>query len=390
MMSIRLQQLLAIYHSGDLTEDQRRELVSLLDSEEAEALFAGVIVQQLSNGEFSLEGDLPGTEARIVGGVMEKISIVRVVPVRGASFFRQWGWAAAVLLAIAGGVFWWKTGREAHSSLAVEHAQLQQGIDPGGNKAVLTLSDGTSIVLDSAANGAVAKQGNVAIVKLADGRLSYSLQGAAKGAVMMNNMRTPRGGQYRLVLPDGTQVWLNAASSISYPAAFVEKTRRVRISGEVYFEVAKNKEQPFVVDVEGGPSVEVLGTGFDVNAYTDEGSVKTTLLEGSVRVDHVVLKPGQQARMGQQGLSIEQNVNIDKVMAWKNGYFNFENASLKEVMRQLQRWYDITVVYEGRVPDIQFEGEISRNINLSNLLRVLARADVKFRLEEGRRLVVLP
>jgi len=193
------------------------------------------------------------------------------------------------------------------------------------------------------------------------------------------------------MLPDGTQVWLNAASSITYPVAFTGKQRNVKISREAYFEVMQDKEKPFVVEVDGGMPVEVLGTHFNVNSYTDEGAVKTTLLEGSVRVGQgVVLKPGQQVWADGQRLSVRSNINMDKVMAWKNGLFNFEDASLQEVMRQLERWYDITVVYEGRIPDIQFEGEISRNINLSNLLRVLARAEVKFRLEEGRRLVVLP
>jgi ferric-dicitrate binding protein FerR (iron transport regulator) len=258
------------------------------------------------------------------------------------------------------------------------------------------LSDGTAITLDSAANGTIAQQGNAAIVKQAGGQIVYNLQGTAgarqgaDGGVMMNTMRTPRGGRYQLALPDGTLVWLNAASSITYPIAFTGRQRSVKISGEVYFEVTKNKEQPFVVDVDGRTTVEVLGTGFDVNAYTDEGSVKTTLLEGSVKVGTVLLRPGEQAQLGQKGTSVVHNVNLDKVMAWKNGLFNFEDVDLKEVMRQLARWYDIEVIYEKGVPNIRFEGEISRNINLSNLLKVLARAEVKFRIEEGRRLVVLP
>jgi len=247
--------------------------------------------------------------------------------------------------------------------------------------------------------GVIARQGGSSIVKTAGGRIVYrssdatrdkAPESAGAGETMMNTMRTPRGGNYRLTLPDGTQVWLNAASSITYPAAFTGKQRNVRISGEVYFEVVKNKELPFMVSVDGGADVEVLGTGFDVNAYTDEGSVKTTLLEGSVRVCKVVLKPGQQAQVSQQKVSVVNNVDIDKVMAWKNGLFNFQDVSLREVMRQLERWYDIEVVYRKNVPDIRFEGEISRNINLSDLLKVLARADVKFSIEGGRRLVVLP
>jgi len=382
-MTGRLQQLLNIYLSGGLTEDQRRELAALLEDQEASEQLSALLQDQLSKREFSIDDDLPATEDRIVQRVMKKIKAaapVRRIPV--------WRWAAAAVLLIGVstgiylGVMRQRTG--------VPVARLEKDIAPGGNKAVLTLADGSSVVLDSAADGTIAQQGNTSIKKLAGGQIAYDLKGAAIGEVMMNTMRTPRGGQYQLTLPDGTRVWLNAASSITYPAAFPEGNRRVAISGEVYFEVAKNKQRPFVVDVDGKTTVEVLGTGFDINAYADEESVKTTLLEGSVKVGSVLLRPGEQAQAGSQGVSVVHHADLDKVMAWKNGLFNFENADLKEVMRQLARWYDIEVVYEKGVPNVQFEGEINRNINLSNLLKVLARADVKFRIEEGRRLVVLP
>jgi ferric-dicitrate binding protein FerR (iron transport regulator) len=387
MMRERLQQLLDIYHSGDLTEDQRRELVSLLDNEEAAEQFAIFVQERFPEEAFSIEGDLPRTEDRIVQGVLRRI---QATPVRRISFLRRWGWAAAAILLIGAGVLFEMMRGSVRPAVVSGGAGAGQDIAPGGNKAVLTLSDGTTITLDSTVSGAIAQQGNTSIVKQADGRIVYNAQGAGAGEVMMNTMRTPRGGQYRLTLPDGTQVWLNAASSITYPAAFTGRQRNVKVSGEAYFEVTKDNERPFVVDVEGGAPVEVLGTHFNINGYTDEGGVKTTLLEGIVRIDRVILKPGQQAQMGRQGLAVMNNVNIDKVMAWKNGLFNFEDVGLKEVMRQLERWYDIEVVYEKDVPDIRFEGEISRNINLSNLLKVLARAEVKFRIEDGRRLVVLP
>ena len=405
VMHDRLQQLLNNYLTGQLTEDQRRELVSLLENDELAEQFAGLIQQQLSTGEVSIDGDLFATEDRIIQGVIKKIQSTSAAPVHRISFLRKWGWAAAAILIIAAGTYAWLTNRNVHQSLANGNKDIHSDIAPGGDKATLVLSDGTTIPLDSAATGAIAQQGSSSVVKQANGRISYNLKGAATGAIMMNTMRTPRGGQYQLELPDGTLVWLNAASSITYPAAFTGKERKVTISGEAYFEVAKNKENPFIVDVSDKSSIKVLGTHFDVNSYADENAIRTTLLEGSVQVitgaanpanpDHgssntVTLKPGQQSQIYQQRLSVSNNADIDKVMAWKNGLFNFEDASLEEVMRQLERWYDVQVIYEKSIPDIRFGGEISRNLKLSDLLKVLARAEVKFRIEEGRRLVVLP
>lgn len=413
-MTDRLQQLLNGYLSGELTEDQRQELVSLLEKEEAAGHFADLVRQQLSDHAFSIDGELFKTEDRILQGVLKKIQAESAVPVRRIHFLRRWGWAAAAVLIIGSGAYGWYTHLNNSRALTSHNKRLQNDIAPGGNRAILTLSDGTAITLDSTANGIIAQQGASSIRKLANGQITYDVKGAATGdgatkggetaagGIMMNTMRTPRGGQYQLTLPDGTQVWLNAASSITYPAAFTGKERKVTISGEAYFEVAKNREAPFIVDVDGRSSVEVLGTHFDVNSYANEKAIKTTLLEGSVKVvagttrmDHgpsivMVLTPGQQAQTGHQQLSVSNHVDIDKVMAWKNGLFNFDNASLEEVMRQLERWYNVDVIYEKGIPDIRFEGEISRNINLSNLLKVLARAEVKFRIEDGRRLVVLP
>ena len=402
LMSDRLQQLLNRYLSGQLTEEQRRELVTFLENDEAAEQFAGLVQQQLSRGEFSIEGDLFKTEDSIIEGVLKKIHPKPIASVRRVAFLRKWGWAAAAILIIGFGAYGWLTNRHFNSSPVSGNPPIQNDIAPGGDKAVLTLSDGTTIHLDSAANGSIAQQGNASVVKLANGRITYNLKGAATGGVMMNTMHTPRGGQYRLTLPDGTQVWLNAASSITYPVAFTGKERKVTISGEAYFEVVKNKESPFIVDVDDKSSIDVLGTHFNVNSYAEESAIKTTLLKGSVKVTPgtaerpgspsgaVVLKPGQQAQLHQQRLSVSNNADIDKVMAWRNGLFNFEDASLEEVMHQLARWYDVEIIYEKGIPDIRFEGEISRNIKLSDLLKVLARAEVKFRIEDGRRLVVLP
>ena len=385
-MGDRLQQLLDIYLLGELTEDQRLELLSLLRDERMGARLGDQILEQLSGGEYAISGDLPGTEERILQGTLEQLRAISV------HRFPRWGWAAAILiLALGSGAYLWLTHRTVSAPLSV----VKNDVAPGGNRATLTLSDGTVVPLDSAASGAIARQGNTSVVKLGGGRISYNGRPGDADGSLMNTLHTPRGGQYQLTLPDGTRVWLNAASSITYPVAFIGKDRTVQISGEAYLEVAANKDKPFIVKVEGGSAIEVLGTHFNVNSYSDENSVKTTLLEGSIKVTAgpnaaVTLKPGQQAQLTMQHLSVDNSADTEKVLAWKNGLFDFDGASLQEVLRQLSRWYDVDVVYEKGVPNIQFEGEISRNIQLSDLLKVLARAEVKFRIEEGHRLVVLP
>jgi ferric-dicitrate binding protein FerR (iron transport regulator) len=212
-------------------------------------------------------------------------------------------------------------------------------------------------------------------------------------SLIFNTLSTPRGGQYQLLLPDGTKVWLNAASSITYPVGALTKEIKIKIEGEAYFEVAKNKELPFIVDIGGRSTVEVLGTHFNVNGYTNEGVIRTTLLEGSVKVTNgqsdKVLKPGQQSEQAAQDqkITVHNDVDTDKVLAWKNGLFNFEGASLPAVMHQLERWYDITVQYEGAVPAIEFRGGMDRNVNLSAILQFLAEMKIKYTMQ-GHTLII--
>lgn len=267
-------------------------------------------------------------------------------------------------------------------------------IAPGGNKAILTLADGTKVILDSASNGAITKQGNVTVIKLNDGLLSYEKATDKNLEVVYNTITTPRGGQYQLVLADGSKVWLNAASSIKFPNAFPGKDRKVEITGEAYFEVAHNAAKPFYVAA-GGMEVQVLGTHFNVNAYTDEPVVKTTLLEGSVRVtkgsESKTIIPGEQARIENSGdatIHISK-VDVNEVVAWKNGLFHFNNSSLKEVMRQLSRWYDIDVEYAGGLEPRRFGGEMSRNADLNQVLKILEESKVHFEIV-GKKLLVKP
>jgi ferric-dicitrate binding protein FerR (iron transport regulator) len=219
------------------------------------------------------------------------------------------------------------------------------------------------------------------------------MEGNAANDVMYNTMNTPPGGQYKLKLPDGTNVWLNAASSITYPTAFMGKDRTVTITGEAYFEVANDRLKPFHVKV-NEMDVEVFGTHFNVNAYNDEPAVKTTLLEGSVKVSKyaasVILKPGEQTSVSQSSYPSQPiPVETDLVMAWKNGLFNFNKVSLQDVMKQIARWYDVQIVYQGEIRPKKFGGEIQRDLNLSEVLEGLKETGIHFRIE-GKKLIVLP
>ncbi|WEK35039.1 MAG: FecR domain-containing protein [Candidatus Pseudobacter hemicellulosilyticus] len=315
----------------------------------------------------------------------------QAAPVQRLSFLRRNWWAAAVLFLLlgAGGFFWWRAA-EQQQQLAVQPAP----IPPGKEGAILTLADGRQVVLDSLGNGVVALQ-NGATVVLQNGQLSYSTAGATQEEMSYNTMTTPKGRQFQILLPDGTRVWLNAASSIRFPTVFSQEERLVQVSGEAYFEVTPQSRLPFRVQVGQRASIEVLGTAFNVQAYPDQEAIATTLVQGSVKVnaDHsVLLKPGQQALISAAKTIRVEPADIDKVTAWKNGYFNFENTSLREAMKQLERWYDISVEIGQEVPEIDFFGDLSRNVNLAELLEALREvgreAGVQFRIEAGRKLVV--
>ena len=359
---------------------------------------------------------LPETETATEEAIFAKINAIRqqeeeamVVP------FRKRGWiryAAAAVILVGGVGYFWITGSKDQSAQQAKPALAKTEILPGTTGAVLTLADGRQVVLDSAGNGLIATESGTEVV-LDNGKLLYGQNDEGAGQASFNTMTTPKGRQFQLVLPDGTKVWLNANSSIRYPVEFAAHERKVYVAGEAYFEVAKDVRKPFFVNVDNMADVEVLGTEFNVNAYDNEKVIRTTLVEGSVRVaaleaepradgrlNDLVLKPGQEAqvanfndakkqRKGKNTVTLSDEVDIEKVTAWKNGYFNFENADIGEVMRQLERWYDIEVVYENDVPDIDFVGEIGRNFPLKDVLDFLQRTEVSFRLEEGRRLVVL-
>ena len=299
-------------------------------------------------------------------------------PVHRIHFLRKWWWAAAavLLIGIATAIVVSTDRRLSHQNKEATAADVL----PGTEKAILTLADGTNIALDSAGTGSLAQQGNAQIVKKEDGRIAYTIKGGP-GAAMMNTLRTPRGGQYKLQLPDGSQVWLNAESSIYFPAAFTGNTREVSVTGELYFEIAKNKDQPFIVKTKTD-KIMVLGTAFNINSYEDEGAVKTSLLQGSVKVGDTFIKPGQAFQDGKL-----YQTNVEQDIAWKNGYFSFDNVGIKEMARQIERWYDVKVQFEGQHTDIQLRGGMDRGVKLSGIIRFFNSYGLQTRLE-GRNLYV--
>lgn len=302
------------------------------------------------------------------------------------SLSRYWWAAAAVFLLLVAGTWFFMNGPQRQEMVTATVYDRA----PGTDKALLTLADGKVVPLDNTGKEQLV-QGNTAI-QHQGGLLKYSAGAHAAG---FNTLSTPRGGQFRVVLPDGTAVWLNAATSLRYPTAFDGNERVVMLRGEAYFEVAKNA-RPFRVQIDERTAVEVLGTHFNIHAYSDENQISTTLLEGKVvmtRSDallrRVVLNPGQQAIADKEQLAISKQVNIDQVMAWKNGMFNFEGMDLPAVLRQLARWYDVEIVYEGKIPTRKFGGEMQRDLSLQQVLRILERMDVKCRIENGNRLIVM-
>lgn len=271
---------------------------------------------------------------------------------------------------------------------------IPSDILPGGNKARLTLANGLKVVLDSVRTGLLINEGNATILKKMDGQIEYrskvnrwhELTVRDTSAVVYNTISTPRGGKYQVILSDGTQVWLNAASSLRFPVTFSGKERAVELTGEAYFEVAKNKFLSFKV-ISTGQTVQVLGTHFNISSYPDEASVKTTLLEGKVEViknktfEKRILKPGYEANIGTQSTGIGMSkVEATKAVAWKEGMFSFKNADIKSILRQAARWYDVEVRYKGKTPNEKFTGEIPSNLPASMFLEMLSFAGIKFEI----------
>jgi transmembrane sensor len=322
----------------------------------------------------------------------------------------RWMAAAVIAVLVGTGTWWLIQNRSASIPPVAQTAKTADIAAPARNRAMITLAGGQQVYLDSAGTGALAQQGNAQVVKEANGRVTYKVGNITNRALLFNTLSNPRGSQVvNLTLSDGTKVWLNAESSLRYPVIFAGGDRTVEVNGEAYFEVKKNLDQPFIVEVKNGAKIEVLGTAFNVNVYPDEPDFKATLLEGSVRVSMasvpgVVLKPGQQAQivglktgngagnpsLGIGQISVLNNVDTEAVMAWKNGRFAFDDADLPTVMRQLARWYDIDVTYDGNIPKREFNGKIGKMLTLDQLLKVLTTTTRFHYSIEGNKLAIRP
>lgn len=307
-------------------------------------------------------------------------------------------YAAAILLAGSLVCYYVNTHRHTKQQ-AFAHSDnrlLKNDVLPGSNKATLTLANGAVINLNDVKNGMLASQGQAILKKDKDGRIKYETPaGITKdSSAVFNTINIPKGGQFQVVLSDGSKVWLNSASSITFPTVFSKTERKVTITGEAYFEIAKNKHLPFRV-LSGKQTVEVLGTHFNINAYSDETAIRTTLIEGSVKVSAdaqtATLKPEQQSVIlnNKTGKININTVDTDDVLAWTTGNFQFEKAEIPLIMRQAARWYDVDVKYEGNVPQRRFTGSISRNVNLSELLKMLKYTGINFKIS-GKTIIVTP
>jgi len=331
---------------------------------------------------------------QLLSVILQRANAERTTPAKTVrmSGLRRWrGVAAAAVILLIGATAYLISNKKSAAKIAVQQPAKQADIAPGRDGAILILADGKQIVLDSAGNGNLARQENMRIVKSGNEVSYVNIPDAASQSVAFNEVRTPNGRQFHLKLSDGSKVWLNAASSIRFPASFSDKERNVEITGETYFEVAYDPSRPFHVSV-NGMDIQVLGTHFNINAYNDEPVMKTTLLEGSVRLKKdgrlAILKPGEQAQAGSE-LTILKDVNTEEVMAWKNGFFQFDGMGIQSVMRQLERWYDVKVSYEGVIPERQFAGQIDRNANLSEVLKILQESRIHFKIQ-NRNLIVMP
>jgi len=388
-----LEGLLTRYTDNVISEPEYEELCTMLRQTDEKEL------QQYFEEELRKEIVRPMHQEkleRMLRSVLqveeEATPVSKVVPM-----WRRWAVAASILLAVTVGT-WLIINNSSRTTRPEPVEGLTTDVPaPDKNRAQIKLSDGTIIYLDSAVNGELAQQGNVKVVKSTDGKIAYSGSLTTDDSPLTNTLMNPRGSKViDMTLADGSRVWLNAGSSVTYPIAFTGNERKVQITGEAYFEIAHNASKPFFV-TNGDVQVKVLGTHFNVNAYEDEDAVRVTLMEGSVNVsrltthDSRLLKPGEQAvatlSLSKGPLTIHRSPDLEQVLAWKNGMFLFKNTSIDAIMKQVARWYDVEVVFEDRVTE-QLNGSIPRDVSASNLFKILELTGKVHFTIEGKKIIV--
>ncbi len=430
------QRLGRLLQTENWSEDDRLWLRQYLNNKDLKELRA-IALEQYNLDLTELKSFLDGKlSAQILDTIHQQIKLNQPKScIRTITLKRGIAVAAVIFIVLTSGIYFY-LNNPISSQIAAQKSQPKKNdIAPGGNKAILTLADGSKISLSDAANGEIAKQAGISITKTSNGQLIYSIADrqpvrSAVGSttnnqqLAYNTIETPKGGQYQINLPDGSKVWLNAASSLRFPASFTGNERKVELSGEAYFEIAHitlpseesrtgakkdsgAEAMPFKV-ISGNQTVEVLGTHFNINAYSDEPSIRTTLLEGSVRVllnspsgegldmnFSKRLKPGQQSKVNEM-INVF-NVDTQEAIAWKNGYFIFNNENIESIMRKVSRWYNVDIEYQGNISQKALWGSLSRFKNLSELIDMLElTGSVHFKIvpgdtsEKERRIIVMP
>jgi ferric-dicitrate binding protein FerR (iron transport regulator) len=386
----RLEYLLKRYFGKTCTEEERRELSRFILEAKDDRDFKELLEKIWYN--FTPRDSMPQEKSNlIIDSILKEEASQRTEFKAGLRKMIWWRVAAAAMLVLifsVGGYFIYFNRNAKQSPIA--KATKYDVSAPNNSKARLTLGDGTIVYLDSTQKGSIVLQGNVKVVKNGDGQISYI---GTNNKIIYNTLSNPRGSRViKLLLSDGSKVWLNSGSSLRYPTAFIGNERKVEITGEAYFEVTHNTAMPFKVK-KGDNEIKVLGTHFNVNAYDDEPNIKVTLVEGYVNVNSanasIKLNPGEQAQIASSGeISMNKEVNVNEVIAWTEGFFEFENMQLPDIMRQIARWYDVEVVYKLPNHKKQFGGRISRNLSLTSVLNLLERNGVHFKLE-GNKITVL-
>jgi ferric-dicitrate binding protein FerR (iron transport regulator) len=378
----RLNELAAKWLDGSITPEEAEEYARWYNAEQDAPV---KVPEELA---FSRERHHDRILQQVEAGIEKEGGKVSIRPVR----LKRWLAAASVIALLGVGGYLLYMAQSKKTGIAKNIHRVTKDIAPGHDGAILTLADGSTVVLDSIDNGAIARQGGSRVIKQ-NGQLIYEAEGQKPeaGSIGYNTMSTPRGRRFQVTLPDGTKVWLNAASSIKYPTAFTGGTRSVEISGEAYFEVTKNAALPFIVTA-GQTEVTVLGTHFDVMAYKNEKELHTTLLEGAVRVKYAdgqaKLTPGQQAAVSYQtGHIAVKSADTEEAVAWVNGQLVMGSADVESLMREISRWYDVDVSYEGAIPQRRFWAVINRNVYLSEVLKELTANGLHAR-QEGKTIII--
>jgi len=384
--NIRLQEIANKFLNGKISDAEQAEFDAWFNQIETNDIFVPESVASSEEEHRQI----------ILNRIHEKINQYE----KGNRVRRMWlrVAAAVILMMLSFGLF-----KIFNKQISYQHTLSKlKSVTPGGNNAILTLANGKQIVLNNSRNGLLVNLGNITVSKANNGQVIYKVIGSAKNTlrVSYNTITTPNGGQYEVILPDGSKVWINSSSSLKYPTQFTGKERDVELNGEGYFEVAKNKLMPFKVSSHG-QTVEVLGTHFNINAYTDEPGIKTTLLEGSVKVTVIgtekpqLLIPGQQAIFNKGGIMVS-DADTAQAVAWKNGLFYFKDADVASIMRLLARWYNLKIDINGQLPERKFSGKIYKNLNAAQVLQIIDYSAINYKVEDptdgksAKRLIITP